>query len=411
MIRTAMDTRTLVTTLLAHVTLLGVLAIYFSFRQPGTRAVGAWGVGLLMMAAGFGGIALRGAVPDLLSITVANALAIGSNLFFYRAIRIFKGRSVHDPLGVAALAATAVLVYVFSAITPSLQARLVVISAISAFFFARNALELRGEAPPEVRTSQRFMHGLFWIVAALMVARLASSLQVRVTDIMAPSAGQDGYFLAMLLLATAASFGMFWMQIQALNLELARQAARDSLTGMFNRRSLLLELDRELARVRRGGTVLSIAMFDLDHFKELNDTHGHQAGDEVLRGIAACMQATVRQPDILGRYGGEEFVLLMPDTDAGMAMRVCERIRVAVQVGGVDWNGQRMSITVSGGVAAFALHGTTADGLIAAADAALYAAKRAGRNRVLQAVPARPAAGGGLSDIHATPTESIRNPQ
>ncbi len=409
MIRPVMDTRTLVITLLVHVTLLGVLAIYFSFRQPGTRAVGTWGIGLLMMAAGLGGIALRGTVPDLLSITVANAIAVGSNLLFYRAIRIFKGRSVHDPLGAAVLTATVILVYVFSDITPSLQARLVMISAVSAFFFARNALELRGEMPPEVRTSQRFMHGLFWIVAALMVARLVFSLQVRVTDVMAPSAGQSSYFLAILLLATAASFGMFWMQIQALNLELARQAARDSLTGMFNRRSFMLELDRELARVRRGGTVLSVAMFDLDHFKDLNDAHGHQAGDEVLRGIAACMQATVRQPDILGRYGGEEFVLLMPDTDAGMAMRVCERIRVEVQMNGVEWNGRRLSITISGGVAAFALHGMAADTLIAAADAALYAAKHAGRNRVLQAA-ARPA-GGALSDIHATPKQSIRNPQ
>ena len=129
----------------------------------------------------------------------------------------------------------------------------------------------------------------------------------------------------------------------------------------------------------------------------------HPAGDEVSRSIAATMQASIRQPDILGRYGGEEFALLMPDTDADMAMRVAGRIRVAVQMHGVEWNGRPLSITLSGGIAAFGVNGVTSDALIAAADAALYEAKRAGRNRILAAPAGRSVAPAQISGIHATP--------
>ena len=404
MIATGMDIRTLIVVLLAQVSLLGALAIYFVSRQSGTRAVGVWGAGLIVLAVGYALIALRGAIADLLSITVANTLLMGANLIFYRSLRIFGGKSVDDPLGLAALAATTVLIYVFSEISPNLGLRVVAVSTISGFLFLRNALELRGMAPPEVRISRRFMESVYWLVVALMVFRVGANLYSPGVDLMAPSVSQSVFFLAALLLTTAGSFGMFWMEIQYLHLELARQAARDSLTGMLNRRSFLVEFERELARVRRGGSVLSVAMFDLDHFKKLNDLYGHPAGDEVLRRIAAAMQASIRQPDILGRYGGEEFALMMPDTDADMAIRVAERIRVAVQMHGVGWNGQPLSITLSGGIAAFAIHGVTSDALIAAADAALYEAKRAGRNRILLAPAAgKSVASTEISGIHATP--------
>lgn len=322
MIRPAMDTRTVIIVMLSQISLLGALAIVFSARQGGTRAVGAWGAGLLLVGAGYTGLAMRGALPDFLSITVANTLLMAANLLFYRSVRIFMGRPVQDPLGVAALAATAVLVFVYSEISPNLQARILVVSGIGAALFVRNAMELRASVPPEVQSSHHFMRAVYWIVAALLVARFAATLLQSSTGLLDPSAPQSAFFMGVLLIATAGTFGNFWIEAQHLQLELARQAARDSLTGMLNRRAFMAEFERELARVRRGGTVLSLAIFDLDHFKELNDTHGHPAGDEVLRSIAATMRAAIRHPDILGRYGGEEFALLMPDTDVEMAMSV-----------------------------------------------------------------------------------------
>src|SRR5258707_14860676 len=99
MIAAAMDIRTLIVVLLAQVSLLGALAIYLQTRQPGTRAMGVWGAGLLVVAAGYAAIAMRGSIPDLVSITVANTLLMGANLMFYRSLRIFEGKSVDDPLG------------------------------------------------------------------------------------------------------------------------------------------------------------------------------------------------------------------------------------------------------------------------------------------------------------------------
>ncbi len=404
MMRAAMDTRTVIIVVLAQVSLLGALAIVFGARKGATRAVSMWGAGLLMVAAGYGGIAMRDVLPNLLSITIANTLLMAANLMFFRAVRIFLGKPLHDPFGLAVLAATAVMMFVFSEIVPNLQARILFISAVSVVLFARNALELRTEVPPEVRSSHTFMQVVYWFVAVVVAVRFCATLYMPAGGLLAPSVPQSAFFLVVLLVCTAGTFGNFWMEVQHLHLELARQAARDSLTGLLNRRSFMAELERELARARRGGGILSLAMLDLDHFKVLNDAHGHPAGDEVLRAIAASMQASVRKPDVLGRYGGEEFTLLMPDTDAQMAVSVCERIRIAVQMSGVEWGGSRLSITISGGVAAFALNGTSADALIAAADAALYEAKHAGRNRVVQA-PAR------VSDIHATPPGSIRSPQ
>jgi diguanylate cyclase (GGDEF)-like protein len=399
----SMDTRTLLVALLSQVSLLAALAIYFGARQRGTLAVGAWGAGLMLVAVGIGAISLRGIVPDLISITVANTLTMGANLFFYRALRMFRGKPVDDPVGVAALVATTVLIYLFSAVIPNFGARVVIVSSISALFFARNAIELGGAMPPEIRVSQQFMRWVYWTVTAVLMLRVVANIVLPPTDLMSAGPGQSSYFLAVLLLVTAGSFGMFWMEIQYLHLELTRQAARDSLTGMLNRRAFLVEFERELSRVRRGGTVLSVAMFDLDHFKRLNDVYGHPAGDEVLRSVAASMQACIRQPDILARYGGEEFALLMPDTDADMALNVAERIRLAVQMNGVEWKGERLSVTLSGGVAAYAANGTTTETLIAASDAALYEAKGAGRNRLLKAPPARPLEAVAVNDRHATP--------
>ena len=435
-----MDIRTLLVALLAHLSVLAMLSIYFGARQPGARAVRVWGAGMLLAAAGFGAIALRDVAPDLVSITLANTLVAASNLFVYRALRIMNGKPVDDPLGLAALAATAVLIFLYSEVVPDLAARMLIMSVIIGLFFARNALELGGSAPAELRASRAFMRNLFWFGAALMLLRAAYTLNEPVTDLMSGDVMQGAFFVLYPLLATAASFGLFWMENQHLHYELEKRAARDSLTGMLNRGSFLAEFERALLRARRGGGSLGVAMFDLDHFKRLNDAHGHQAGDEVLRAVAASIQGSIRQPDILGRYGGEEFALVMPEADADAAMRVAERVRIAVQARAAQWQGSRLAITISGGVATFAANGETPEALIAAADAALYEAKRAGRNRVLLAAAGAPGPVGALdapravgaldapgpvgaldaprpvgaldapSDTHATPSASIRNP-
>src|SRR3954469_6404666 len=180
----SMDTRTLLIALLAQISLLGALAIYFGIRQRGTLAVGTWGAGLMMVAVGIGAITMRGMVSDFISITLANTLTMGANLLFYRALRIFKGKPVDDPLGVGALVATTVLIYLFSAVIPNFAARVVIVSTISALFFARNAIELGGEMPPEVRVSQQFMRWVYWTVTAVLLVRVLANIFMPPPDLM-----------------------------------------------------------------------------------------------------------------------------------------------------------------------------------------------------------------------------------
>src|SRR5439155_7811036 len=138
----------------------------------------------------------------------------------------------------------------------------------------------------------------------------------------------------------------------ALTAALQRRATTDALTGLANRRHLTAAIDTEVRRARRTGRALSLAILDIDHFKRINDTHGHPGGDAVLREIAAVLRETTRAGDILGRIGGEEFAVLMPETDTGQAERACERLRAAVAGGTVSLVGTVATrVTVSTGFA------------------------------------------------------------
>ncbi|HET6351711.1 MAG TPA: histidine kinase N-terminal 7TM domain-containing protein [Coriobacteriia bacterium] len=169
-------------------------------------------------------------------------------------------------------------------------------------------------------------------------------------------------------------------EIEALQAQLVEQATRDSLTGLNNRRFLDDQLPGELARAARGGYPLSVVMFDVDDFKQINDGGGHAAGDAVLIEIAVMLSADTRGGDIICRYGGDEFVVVMPNADADSAVKRAAawqwRLRGTSQVGLAG------PLTISVGVAAFPVHGESAAALMVAADLAVYASKLAGRDRV-----------------------------
>jgi diguanylate cyclase (GGDEF)-like protein len=165
------------------------------------------------------------------------------------------------------------------------------------------------------------------------------------------------------------------------NLAIAEmRAATDSLTGLPNRRALQDHVRRLVANAARSLTPLSALMCDLDHFKKINDQFGHGGGDEVLAAVGALMPGTLRTSDFAGRYGGEEFLILLPGTDSDGALVLAEKLRHAVANIRVPAVQQR--VTMSIGIATFPTHATDPDSLERSADRALYAAKGAGRNRV-----------------------------
>ncbi|TXG99241.1 MAG: diguanylate cyclase [Rhodocyclaceae bacterium] len=172
-------------------------------------------------------------------------------------------------------------------------------------------------------------------------------------------------------------------QIENLHVALQEQAIRDSLTGCFNRRYLDETLERELSRSRREGYPLSLVILDLDHFKQINDTYGHQAGDQALVVLAETLRADIRHEDVLCRYGGEEFIILMPHMPLATAAERAEAWRQKIADIRVPFGKFELTFTTSAGVAAYPDHGKTPDELSQSADLALYLAKNGGRNRVV----------------------------
>ncbi len=162
---------------------------------------------------------------------------------------------------------------------------------------------------------------------------------------------------------------------------LAHEAMHDSLTGALNRRAILEGLAREISRARRQNSALSIGMCDIDHFKDVNDRYGHLIGDDVLRGCVEILRRDLRDYDLLGRYGGEEFLVVAPRSTGSSDEPLYERLRKTVADTAIQTREGESFITVSMGVAQFTGE-ESVDHLLASADAALYAAKREGRNRV-----------------------------
>jgi diguanylate cyclase (GGDEF)-like protein len=168
--------------------------------------------------------------------------------------------------------------------------------------------------------------------------------------------------------------------------EAERRAQTDPLTGVLNRRSLIERLDAACLRARARGLPIALLFIDLDHFKEINDSFGHAAGDACLKKIIGPIQSELRQSDVIGRYGGEEFVVILSSADIAAAHPIAERIRNRVADVRVDGFGPPINLTCSIGVATSDTLGVWGEHLIAQADAAVYAAKRSGRNRVQVAI-------------------------
>ncbi|MEJ2347448.1 MAG: diguanylate cyclase [Gammaproteobacteria bacterium] len=168
---------------------------------------------------------------------------------------------------------------------------------------------------------------------------------------------------------------------------LQHMAIRDALTGQYNRREFKARLGMELQRARRYSHPFAVLLIDIDHFKKVNDTYGHPAGDRVLVTVAGALHDSMRPADTVARYGGEEFAVILPETRAETAVAMAERLRECVAEQSVHLGNEEIRVTASVGVAAFPQHGGRTDVLMQEADRALYAAKAAGRDRVLLADP------------------------
>jgi diguanylate cyclase (GGDEF)-like protein len=205
-------------------------------------------------------------------------------------------------------------------------------------------------------------------------------------SLLEPNLMQSVSFVSLYVSMIGASFGFIMMAKEKADLELQRQATIDALTGIENRRAFLNHALSELARCKRQDKPFALLMLDIDNFKAINDTCGHIVGDGVLQQLAHVVGATLRSYDVFGRYGGEEFVIFLPEAPAVEAVRIAERIRAACERDVVTVSSTQARYTVSIGLVSIANeHPASFDDLLRRSDEALYAAKALGRNCVVSA--------------------------
>lgn len=375
-----------------------MLAVGWGQRHDG---IGWWALGLLLHALAFALFTARGVWPDSLSIGLANILLAGAFCALLLALWRFlaqPGRAWQLALPLGCMALLPALFLEQPAVrvaTSSLCVGLQLLFMLQAL--ARAPAPLRGRGLHLLRLSLQAM------VLVLLLRAAAAALGFwDGGNMLASSALQSLTFLASFTTVLLASLGFVFMSRDKLDASNRRLATTDALTGVANRRFIIFALDRDVARAKRTHKPLALMVLDIDHFKRVNDAYGHLGGDQVLRHVVNVLCDRVRTQDTVGRYGGEEFLVLLPDTDLPGALVLAEQLRQSVAQSVCHWQGQAIAVTISIGV--FAGHldeGDSWDMLVDAADRAMYLAKQNGRNRVEVLIERRP--GGQPQAAHDDP--------
>jgi diguanylate cyclase (GGDEF)-like protein len=380
-----LDLRTMMLTM-ACINLLfaGMLALV-SLHAGKVKGPRQWALGMVLLGMTYAAAGLLVSTPPpAVVVILAMVLGVGLGLMF-NGIEAFKDQPCSYRLTLALGGWLAVQTFWFMVVKNDVQGRITanwLIFSLANLACAR-ALFVRVAQP--LRTAYWLAGTAFLALGGATMARVAGALFAPANTVHLFSAGKISptVFLVASLAQMALAFGLLLMINYRLASDLRQLASIDGLTGLRNRGSIEQELVRQVAVAERSGHALALMMIDVDHFKRINDGYGHPAGDEVLRQLAALMQALVRQGDAVGRYGGEEFCIVMPCTDAHGAAILAERLLQRYADLRVPWNGQWLQGTVSIGIADTASCGNAVAPLIAAADVALYQAKHAGRNRMM----------------------------
>ena len=355
--------------------------VFFGMKRshPSLRGINTIAISFLLGVPATFLLASRGSLPYFVSVTVANCFLFGSFVFLYRGILRFIGsrRSARIPIAVSCV--SLVVLFYFSQIQENIVPRIVAISITIGVVRGLIAAELFRKSPtfPSPTAMRAF--------AAAMALFAAISVNCGIITIIhgAPSylleSNPVGTATLLLGMVSLLVIGLFMLVLSSGEL-IARsrdESQKDVLSGVFNRRGIEIKLAAELKHIQRARNKLSIALIDVDFFKSINDIQGHAAGDNALREVAETISTHLRGRDHLGRYGGDEFLLILPGTPCSVALSVTERLNQAV--GDRGKSGNSMPLTLSIGLTE-AVADDNAITLIARADKALYQAKNDGRN-------------------------------
>ncbi len=376
------------TLLLVSTLILGLLGGLFLVSWSQDRSASAlahWGASFLLAMPSVVLIALRGQIPDWASLTLANTTLMLAYGLFLSGILAFEGRPRslrYAPLGAAVWLSLAAI----PGFLDSFSLRVFAVAAMSAIVFGFAAWSLWRGRRIDPLPSRAFTVVTLAAMSTTQVARavLAITHPVSARFVAVSQSWMATVAVIMLLQTILVGYLFLALAKEQAALRLARDAETDHLTEALTRRAFTERADRRLAEAPDRGALL---FFDLDHFKTINDTHGHAVGDRILVAFARLVRAHGGPDDIFGRWGGEEFVLFLAEADFAAAHRTAEAIRRAFAALDLAEGHRRIEATVSAGIGLPALTGPDLAALVACADAGLYAAKSAGRDRV---EPGRP---------------------
>ncbi len=346
-------------------------------------AVLLWLRGNVLLPLGFALLALRGQVHDLLSINLANVVIIIAFTDFLRSLYRLMERP--EPRLQTSLAVLVVAVgsLIFTYGVDRIDLRTVISSMMLAWMAGLSAHVLL-RVPRRQRPAAQGVTGIVFVIACLVLCvRTVHTLVLPDTAAGALDSNplQAATFATGALLPLMASYGFLLLCTERMRAELERSASIDFLTGILNRGAIEHAGTRAFARARRRGSPCAVVVIDIDHFKRLNDAFGHAVGDQALRLAVERLSGSLRSDDTLGRLGGEEFLMLLDDSDEEKSMLAAERLRRALCDAPLKLDAGEQRVTISQGVAVLSAEDGSFSDLLRRADRALYVAKEAGRNR------------------------------
>lgn len=375
---------TLLSATIVVMAVVALLLVWAWLHNRREKALLWWGLALLLEMSGTALVILRGNIPDWLSIVVANALLIAACGLIWGASRLFNGRSFHPNLGVGA--ATWFLACCLNEFYSSLSARASLLSLLVSVYALLAAWEFwRGQEPLVSRRAIVVCLTVHAIVFILHTPAVMFSSGIENTLLLA---GPWFVFIAFqgIIQTILAAFLLMTMAKEREELRYKTASRVDPLTGAFNRRYFVASAERVIEKASRDGRAVALILFDLDHFKAINDSLGHQLGDEVLKLFCFTASMQLQSDDIFGRLGGEEFAVILPVGTAERALEVANRILTAFELQGRSVARPGLEITASAGLSMLEEGISSFDDLFTVADLALYKAKRMGRNRAEGAV-------------------------
>jgi diguanylate cyclase (GGDEF)-like protein len=373
------DNRTLIACDFLLATIFAV--VFFGMRRgyPTLRGIGSIAISFLLGVPGTILIVSRGNIPYFLSVMVANAFVFGSFVFLYRGVLRFIGSRKSATLPSAVSLASLGILYYFSQVQDRPVPRIIALSITVGIIRGLIALELFRKSPtfPTPTTMRLFAACMALFAAVSVNCGLLTLLQgaPSTNRLQSNPIGTLTLLLGVVSICLTGLFILILLNSQLIASSRA-ESQKDSLSGALNRRGIEAKLTAELKHIHRSNHKLSIALIDVDYFKAINDFQGHAAGDAALRDVADTIATHLRGRDSLGRYGGDEFLLILPQTPCSIALTVAERLNDAV---GLTFAGRPHPLTLSIGLTE-AIVTDDAMTLIARADKALYQAKSDGRN-------------------------------